>query len=90
MGNCSRSPEWAGAEAVPDRIKQHEIEQREIGNPGAGKAPSALPRAEHSARDLLGGARQAVIHHEGRRYLLSLTRANKLILTRDEEAGSPG
>jgi hemin uptake protein HemP len=95
MGNCSRSPEWAGAEAVSDRIEQHEIEprggeQREIGKPAAGKAPSALPRAEHSARDLLGGARQAVIHHEGRRYLLSLTRANKLILTRDEEAGGPG
>ena len=50
---------------------------------------SAQPsRPEHVARDLLAGGRQAVISHEGRRNLLSLTRANKLILTRDDDASS--
>lgn len=79
MGNCTRSSEWEGAQAAPGPINGRE--------PAGARAPSTPVRAEHSARELLGGGRQAVIHHEGRRYLLSLTRANKLILTRDEEAG---
>ncbi|MEO1331498.1 MAG: hemin uptake protein HemP [Pseudomonadota bacterium] len=36
--------------------------------------------------DLMGDARQLGILHEDRRYVLRLTRQNKLILTRDERA----
>ena len=40
-------------------------------------------------QDLLAGARQIVILHRERRYILRITRQNKLILTRDESAGAP-
>lgn len=51
--------------------------------------PSLFPDDSQGARtvalsDLLGEARQIYIQHEDRRYVLRLTRQNKLILTRDE------
>lgn len=49
------------------------------GSPG----PSpTLPLAVVDSRDLLKGANTVVIEHAGQRYILRVTRENKLILTK--------
>lgn len=55
-------------------------------SPRSGCAPAAEPMRSVTVGDLMGDARQLGILHEDRRYVLRLTRQNKLILTRDERA----
>ena len=45
-----------------------------------GNAPAAIPRID--SHQLLQGAKTLEIDHAGQRYLLRVTRENKLILTK--------
>lgn len=65
------------------------VASRPRGSVGVSRNEFQGPPPEHSAMELLGDGRMAVIHHEGRRYLLRLTRQNKLLLTKDESAPTP-
>lgn len=49
--------------------------------PESRSAP-AVPRLRMSSRDLFRGQRELVILHGGNEYLLRITRADKLILTK--------
>ncbi|WP_312958489.1 hemin uptake protein HemP [Stutzerimonas nitrititolerans] len=50
---------------------------------GSGRSDSAAaPRRTVSSEQLLKGARELVILHDGCEYVLRLTRQNKLILTK--------
>jgi len=47
-----------------------------------GRPPTEpIPSRQISSRDLMGGAKELVIVHEGRRYYLRVTQNGKLILT---------
>jgi hemin uptake protein HemP len=43
---------------------------------------ASSPRVRMSSRDLFRGGREIVILHAGQEYLLRITRADKLILTK--------
>jgi hemin uptake protein HemP len=52
-------------------------------SPGLSAAPQAEPEPpELMSQDLLGDARIALIHHEGKVYTLRATRQGKLLLTK--------
>jgi hemin uptake protein HemP len=60
---------------VPSHIKE---------SPAAPTTPATRPSAERvvSTKDLLGGAHRIWIEHAAERYLLTVTRSGKLILTK--------
>lgn len=60
---------------LPSRIKE---------SPTAPTTQPTLPSAERvvSTKDLLGGAHRIWIEHAAERYLLTVTRSGKLILTK--------
>ena len=61
-----------------DRANDH----RPPASKGAARVPAGVrePR-QISSRDLLGGGKELVIVHDGRRYYLRVTQNGKLILT---------
>lgn len=54
----------------------------QVGQTEAGRAALAEPRRCLSSTQLLNGAREMIILHDGCEYVLRLTRQNKLILTK--------
>ncbi|MNJ65775.1 hypothetical protein D3C77_618130 [compost metagenome] len=57
--------------------------KRALSDPGqAQQTGSAPPRPRVSSNELLGGSKELVIVHDGREYVLRLTRQDKLILTK--------
>lgn len=57
---------------------------------GCGAPPSAADEGEIALESLLRGRRMVVIRYGERRYRLSLTRQDKLILTKDETSEARG
>lgn len=56
-------------------------------SPGDAAGGGSPARREIDLAELLGDAREIVIRHAGSRYLLRLTRLNKLLLTKHQARG---
>lgn len=67
----SRRPAAAGNAARPRKAQPH--------SPPAGHDP---PPAERDLREIMAGAREIVLVHNGERYRLRITANGKLILTK--------
>ena len=76
--DCSTRSPSRGAEMTPGRDKpSDDAKDRSVRTAAEG----ALPR-EIDLRDLLGESNRVMIRHGAERYVLRLTRQNKLILTK--------
>ncbi|MEM9725152.1 MAG: hemin uptake protein HemP [Pseudomonadota bacterium] len=77
MASDGHDPQARPAPPAPPRPKRSAVSDP---RPRATGGPATL-----DSYDLVGDAKRLFINHDGRRYLLRVTKQNKLLLTRDEQ-----